>query len=107
MSPAKKPAPRSPRKSHALRRHIPKAAAASSPPPRERPLVGHLIALEAAGWRVVDMHPSGTCDDAPIWHVAIRRVDLDASICVWSAELDIALAELVRYASADTKNSAE
>jgi hypothetical protein len=101
MSPAKKPGPRSPRKNHALRRHIPKAAPTLSPPSRDRPLVSHLIALDAAGWRVVEMRPEGTCYDAPLWRVAITRVDLDASISVWAAALDIALAELVRYASAD------
>ena len=102
MSPSRKSAGRKgPRKSHALRRHSPKAVRASNPPAPARSFVRHIIALEAIGWRIVELRPSVVGDEAPLWHVAITRVDLDASMAVAEVDLDIALAELVRYASAD------
>ena len=102
MSPSRKSAgPRSPRRSHALRRHIPKAAPAASPLPRACPLVRHLIALEAAGWRVVELRPSVSRGEPALWRAAITRVDLDASMTVSATDPEVALAELVRYASAD------
>jgi hypothetical protein len=102
MSPSRKSAgPRSPRKSHTLRRHEPKAAAAASPPPGARPLVRHLTALDAAGWRVVELRPLMACGEPALWRAAITRVDLDASISVSATDPEVALAELVRYASVD------
>src|SRR5215212_12107268 len=101
MSPSRKTAgPKSPSKSHALRRHRPKHSL-SARPPHEHPVVSHLVALDAAGWHVVEMRPEGSCDDVPLWYVAITRFDLDTTISVWGGELGSALAELVRYASAD------
>ena len=104
MSPSRKSAgPRSPRRSHALRRHDPKAEPAESPPQGARPLVRHLVALEAAGWCVVELRPLIDCGETALWRAAITRVDLDASMAVSAVDPDAALAELVRYASADAK----
>ena len=94
MSPSKKSAvPRGVRKSHALRRHDPRTA----------PLVHHITALEAIGWRVVELRPAPSSGDPSRWHVAITRVDFDARMTATAAEPGVALAELVRYASADAE----
>ena len=102
MSPSRKSAgPHGTRKRHALQRHSPKAAPSVSPPPHARSLVRHLVSLEDLGWRVVDLRPSSSGGEAALWHVRITRVDLDAAMSVSATAPDIALAELVRYASAD------
>jgi hypothetical protein len=103
MSPSRKSTgPRRPHRGHALRRHEPKAAPAARLPPGEcRPLVRHLTALEAVGWRVVELRPLLACGAPALWRAAITRVDLDASMTVSATDPDAALAELVRYASAD------
>jgi hypothetical protein len=36
-----------------------------------------------------------------LWHVEIVRFDRGAFMAVWEVNLDVTLAELVRYASAD------
>ena len=102
MSPSRKSTgPKRPRRSHALHRHTPKAAAVPSAPPRAHPLERHVTALEAAGWRIVALRPSSPCGEAALWSVAITRADREASMTVSAADPDAALAELVRYASAD------
>jgi hypothetical protein len=63
--------------------------------------VRYIIALDAIGWRIAELRPLGSGDGAPSWHARIIRVDLDASIAVSATDPDLALAELVRYASAD------
>lgn len=98
MSLSKKSAgPKGPRKSHALRRHRAKAAPTSNLPPHAR----HIAALDALGWRVVAFRPSIPSGESSLWDVTITRVDLDASMTVTATNPDVALAELVRYASAD------
>ena len=96
MSPSRKSAgPRGPRKTHALRRHGPRPA----------PLAHHIVALDAIGWRVVELRPSRTDGEITLWHVAITRVDLDASMTATATEPEAALADLVRYASADAEQA--
>jgi hypothetical protein len=63
--------------------------------------VRHIIALEAFGWRVIQLRPSIVGGEVALWYVAITRVDLDASMTMSATDPDVALAELVRYASAD------
>jgi|SRR5688572_8698199 len=102
MSPSRKSAGRrSPRGSHALHRHISKAEPASSPRSRSRPLVDYFIALEAVGWRVVEIRPPISSDEGSLWRLRIDRVDFVASMTATAPDPDVALAELVRYASAD------
>lgn len=74
----------------ALRRHPPDAS-----------IVSHLVALDALGWRVVELRPSLMDGEVALWRVKAERVDLDASMRMTAADPDVALAELVRYASAD------
>jgi hypothetical protein len=74
-----------------LRRHTPDAH-----------IVGHVVALGALGWRVIELRPSLIDGEVSLWRVTAERVDLDASMSMTAADLAIALAELVRYASADT-----
>jgi len=102
MSPSRKSAgSRSSRRSHALRRHISRARPGSIPPARGRPLVDHFMALEALGWRVVEIRPPVCRDEGGLWRVMIDRVDFVASMTATAPDLEVALAELVRYASAD------
>ena len=104
MSPSRKSAgPRGPRKSHALCRHSPAAAFPPRPPPHERSAFGHIVTLESLGWRVVEIRPALTGGEAALWRVKITRFDLDATMSVSAAKPDLALAELVRYASADAR----
>ena len=102
MSPSRKSAGRrSPRGSHALHRHVSKAMPSSGPPSRARPLVGYFIALEAVGWRVHEIRPPVSRDEGGLWRVTIDRVDFVASMTAAAPDPGVALAELVRYASAD------
>jgi hypothetical protein len=102
MSPSRKSVvSKSLRGSQALRRHESKAAPNSSPSSCICPLERHLIALDAVGWRVVEIRPPISRDEGALWHVAITRVDFVASMTATAPEPDVALAELVRYASAD------
>jgi hypothetical protein len=64
-------------------------------------MIGHVVALESAGWHVVELRPENAYDEAAAWTVAIRRFDLDAFIAVTAVDPDAALAELVRYAAVD------
>lgn len=74
----------------ALRRHTPDAS-----------IVSHVVALDALGWRVVELRPSLIDGEVTLWHVTAERVDHDASMHMTAADPDVALAELVRYVSAD------
>jgi hypothetical protein len=104
MSPSRKSTgPSGRRKSHALCRHSPAAAFPPPPPPHARSPFGHIITLESLGWRVVELRPSLGGGEPTLWRVKITRFDLDASMSVSAAEPDLALAELVRYASADAR----
>lgn len=64
-------------------------------------IVSHLVALDALGWRVVEFRPSFIDGEVSIWRVTAERVDFDASMRMMAADPAGALAELVRYASAD------
>jgi len=68
---------------------------------RARPLVSHIIALEAIGWHVVGLRPSITGDEPALWCVTIERTDENASMTATEEDPDVALAELVRYTQAD------
>ena len=119
MSPSRKSAgPRGSRSSHATRRHgsaTPPAVPPAPPPlaevarasecgpraPDARPFVHHIIALEAIGWRVVELRPSIAGDAPALWRVTIERTDENASMTATEVDLDVALAELVRYTRVD------
>lgn len=107
MSPSQSPrSPKRRRRTHIRARHPSpfvrsKAEPTSNLPAHAHPLVRHIIALEAIGWRVVQLRPLPAGGEIPLWYVAITRVDLDASMTMSAADPDVALAELVRYASAD------
>jgi hypothetical protein len=73
-----------------LRRHTPDAS-----------IVSHVIALDALGWRVVELRPSLMDGEVALWHVTAERVDHDVSMHMTAVDPDVALAELVRYVSAD------
>lgn len=102
MSPSRKSAgPKILRGRHARRRHVSKAAPGSGPPSHDCALERHFIALDAVGWRVVEIRPPVSRDEGELWRVAITRVDYVASMTATAPDPDAALAELVRYASAD------
>ncbi len=111
MSPSKCPrSSKQLRPTHAHDRHLeqPSLPEAEPEPVRAFPLPSntcsfgrHIIALEAIGWRIVKLLPSVSGDEQPLWRVEIARVDFGASITVSDVDLDAALAELFRYASAD------
>jgi hypothetical protein len=65
------------------------------------PLVRHIVALEAVGWRLIGLRPSIDEDGPSIWRATIARCDQNASMTITEADPDVALAELVRYARAD------
>jgi len=104
---ARRSRPRAARKRHALHRHDPQAEPrANPPPPHACWLVRHIVSLESLGWRVVELRPLISEGEVALWHVRISRVDLGATMTVSAAAPDIALAELVRYASADAMTAA-
>jgi len=70
-------------------------------PPLDAEIVGHVIALDALGWRITEIRPGLINGDVSLWRVTAERVDLDASINMAAANPASALAEIVRYASAD------
>lgn len=80
-----------------------KAARAARTASRESLVESHILELEALGWHVIRLraHPSG--EDPPLWHVSITRDDGPVTMNVEDAALDAALAELLRYAKADTR----
>ena len=65
------------------------------------PLVRHIFALEAVGWRLVGLRPSIDEDGPSLWRATIARYDQSASMTITETDPDVALAELVRYARAD------
>ncbi len=77
------------------------ASLATTQAPNARPLVRHIVALEALGWHVVGLRPSSSGDEPALWRVTIERYDENASVTMLEADPDVALAELVRYAQAD------
>jgi hypothetical protein len=81
----------------------PEADAARSHDPASHAcaLVHHAIALEAAGWHVTELRPSGT-DELALWRVTIERYDQAMTMSVRDAvDPDAAIEELVRYAQVD------
>jgi hypothetical protein len=61
----------------------------------------HGIALEAAGWRVVELRPSGA-DELALWRVTIERYDGAMAMTVRDAiSPDVAIEELLRYMQVD------
>jgi hypothetical protein len=64
-------------------------------------IVGQVVALDALGWRVTEIRPSLIDGEVSLWRVTAERIDLDASMCTTAADPAGALAEIVRYASAD------
>jgi hypothetical protein len=91
--------PRRSRKVHAASRHgADPARTIRYLDPRTRSHVVVIEALEAIGWRVIELRPS---IDREQWHVTIERVDLVASMTVTAPDPDVALEELARYAAAD------
>ena len=71
--------------------------------PHALPLVRHIFALEALGWHLVRLQPSGTGAEveATLWRATIERHDEGVSMSVTEADPDIALGELLRYAQVD------
>jgi hypothetical protein len=65
------------------------------------PFVHHIIALEAIGWHVVEFRPSIAGEEPALWCVTIERTDQNASMTTTEVDLDVALAELVRYTRVD------
>jgi hypothetical protein len=71
--------------------------------PQVCPLVRHGIALEAAGWHVVEVRPSGT-DELALWRVTIERYDQTMTMTVCDAiNPDVAIEDLLRYAQVDAR----
>ena len=66
--------------------------------PRTRTHVVVIEALEAIGWRVIELRPS---IDRELWHVTIECVDLVVSMTLTAPDPDVALEALARYAAAD------
>jgi hypothetical protein len=67
--------------------------------------VSHVIALDALGWRVVELRPSLIDGEVALWRVTAERADLDAYMRMTAADPGVALAELVRYASVDASGA--
>ena len=87
---------RGPRRSYVTHRHGPAVPPAS-------PLVRHGIALEAAGWHVVEVRPSGT-NALALWCVTIERYDQAMTMTIRDAiNPDVAIEDLLRYAQVDAK----
>ena len=64
-------------------------------------LARHGIALEAAGWHVAELRPSGV-DELALWRATIERYDGAMTMTVRdSIAPDAAIEELLRYAQAD------
>ena len=71
--------------------------------PDARPLVRHILALDRAGWRVVEIRPDITGGGAELWHTTVMRRDGDMSMTVTAADPEVALSELLRYAQVDRR----
>jgi hypothetical protein len=88
----------------ALHRHSSKVTSASNrPPPPADQLVGHILALEAVGWRIAELRPSLAGNEPPLWRVSITRFDLGASMSASAVDPENALVELLHCASADAE----
>jgi hypothetical protein len=72
------------------------------PDPRALPLVRHILAIEDAGWHVVELRPNGT-DELAVWHVKIERYDENATMTMADGDLEAALEELLRYVQVDAQ----
>ena len=68
--------------------------------PHVRRHVRDLVALQRAGWRVVEIRPDIISGTGALWYTTIERCDGDVSITVTAADFDDGLEELVRYAQA-------
>jgi hypothetical protein len=64
-------------------------------------LVSRIVELEAIGWHVVRLRPSTSDEASALWRVTIARYDQNATMTITEANLEAALADLVRYAKAD------
>jgi len=79
------------------------AGASHACAPHVCPLVRHGIALEAAGWYVVEVRPSST-DALALWRVTIERYDQAMTMTVRDeAKPDDAIADLLRYVQVDAR----
>lgn len=70
------------------------------------PHVRLIAELAAIGWRITELRPERRDGRVGLWHVAIVRVDDVATMTACASDLDVALAELVRYTAADAKERA-
>ena len=78
-----------------------KAARSDDRAPRGCSLVRHGITLEAAGWHLVEVRPSGT-DELALWRVTVERYDQAMAMSLRdAADPDAAIEELIRYAQVD------
>ena len=84
-----------------LRRALSRAFRHHTPDVR---ILSHVEVLDALGWRIVELRPSRIEGEVALWSVTVERVDLDASMCMTAADPVVALAEIVRYASADASS---
>lgn len=74
------------------------------PKPRNaRPHVHLIDALDALGWRVVEMRPDRLDGRVSLWHVTVTRVDTVATMTAIASDPDAALGELVRYTAVDAE----
>jgi hypothetical protein len=71
-------------------------------PPEKQVAWVEVVALEAAGWHVVELRPSGT-DELALWRVTIQRYDTNMTMTLQEADPDVALEELVRYVQVDAR----
>jgi hypothetical protein len=71
-------------------------------PPEKQVAWVEVVALEAAGWHVVELRPSGT-DELALWRVTIQRYDANMTMTLQEADPDVALEELVRYVQVDAR----
>jgi len=72
--------------------------------PHGRSHVRLIDALDALGWRVVELRPDRFDGKVSLWHVTITRVDFVASMTAIASDPDAALGELVRYTAVDAED---
>jgi hypothetical protein len=71
--------------------------------PHGCPIVGHGLALAAAGWHIVEIRPSGT-DALALWRVTIERYDQAMTMTLRDTiRPDVAIEELLRYGEVDAR----
>jgi hypothetical protein len=78
-----------------------RAAKSMEQAPPTRSLVRSIVEFEAIGWHVARLRPSTSGEASALWCVTIERYDQNATMTITEANLEAALAELVRYAKAD------